>query len=221
VSAGEPIRVLLADDQRLFVESLKYVLEGSDRGIEIVGIASDGEEAVRLAEGLSPDVILMDVRMPGMDGVDAARLIVSRMPGAKVIILSTFPDEQYLKSAVRNGARGYLLKNMRPDELVAAIRAVHRGATLFSDGLAERLAEREDEEPAGLLESLSPRESDVASLALRSFSNRQIAQRLRLSEQTVRNYVSSIYFKLGVKDRFEFMRLASGMPGLLGPRTRD
>ncbi len=211
------IGILLADDQRLFVESLRYVLEGSDPGLRVLGVASDGEEAVRLAEELTPDIVLMDVRMPGMDGVAAARILHERMPALKIIMLSTFPDEEQLKAAVRNGARGYLLKNMRPAELVSSIKAVQRGATLFSEGLVESLARERDEAAEDPLAALSPREADVASLALRSFSNRQIAQRLRLSEQTVRNYMSSIYFKLGVADRFEFMRKAGAIPGLLKP----
>jgi DNA-binding NarL/FixJ family response regulator len=217
VSAADGrIRLLLADDQRLFVESLKYVLEGSDSGISVAGVAADGEEALRMAQELGPDIVLMDVRMPGMDGLAAARILRERLPGIKIIMLSTFPDEDLLRAAVRNGAKGYLLKNMRPEELLSSIRAVHRGATLFSEGLAQRLAQEEPgaEDP---LSALSPRERDVASLVLRSFSNRQIAQRLRLSEQTVRNYVSSIYFKLDVSDRFDFMRKAGGIPGLLKP----
>lgn len=208
------IRIMIADDQKLFAESLSYVIAGSADDMEVLGIASDGVQAVSLAERLKPDLVLMDVRMPEMDGVDAARLILARLPATRILMLSTFLDPDQARSAVAHGARGYLLKDMKPADLVEAIRAVHGGATLFSREVAGRMAAGEELRRRGEEESLdavlSPRENQVAALMLKSFGNRQIAERLGLSEQTVRNYISAIYFKLGVKDRFEFMRKAGG-----------
>lgn len=209
------IRILIADDQRLFAESLSYVIAASAPDMEVLGIAGDGVEAVAMAERLKPDLVLMDVRMPQMDGVDAARLILARLPALRVLMLSTFLDKDHIRSAVDHGARGYLLKDIKPAELVAAIRAVHGGATLFSNEVSRELGhgrakgDGQADDPS-LDAILSPREDRVAALMLKSYGNRQIAEHLGLSEQTVRNYISAIYFKLGVKDRFEFMRKASG-----------
>jgi DNA-binding NarL/FixJ family response regulator len=212
------IRVLLADDQQLFAESLGYVITASADDVELVGTARDGAQAVEMAFRLRPDVILMDVKMPGLDGVEACRRILAKLPDTKVVMLSTFPDEEYRRSAMRHGAKAYLLKNLRPRELLESVRAVHRGSallpgqTLLGRETEEGGNEGEDEEDRdALLASLSKRERDLAALMLRSLGNRQIAERLCLSEQTVRNYISSIYFKLGVKDRFEFLRLLSDL----------
>jgi DNA-binding NarL/FixJ family response regulator len=228
------IGLLLVDDQQLFVESLRYVIGGIAGDMEVLGVAPDGARAVSMAEELKPDVVLMDVRMPEMDGVDAARLIVERLPEAKVIMLSTFLDEEYLRASLDRGAKGYLLKSVSPEELLEAVRAVQRGSTLFSGQVASLLvdrgakAARDDDErgaagcgaigrdgnPEAILEELSRRELEVASLMARSFGNREISARLGLTEQTVRNYISSIYFKLEVKDRLEFLKLTSKMPSL-------
>jgi DNA-binding NarL/FixJ family response regulator len=182
-----------------------------------------------MAEELRPDVVLMDVRMPEMDGVDAARLIGERLPEAKVIMLSTFLDEEYLRASLDRGAKGYLLKSVSPEELLEAVRAVYRGSTLFSGKVASLLVDKgtksrgsagKDENPESMLGDLSRRELEVASLMARSFGNREIAARLELSEQTVRNYISSIYFKLEVKDRLEFLKLAGKMPSLFVERVQ-
>jgi DNA-binding NarL/FixJ family response regulator len=220
------IGILLVDDQQLFVESLRYVIGGTASDMEVLGVAPDGARAVAMAEELRPDVVLMDVRMPEMDGVDAARLIVERLPETKVIMLSTFLDEEYLRASLDRGAKGYLLKSVSPEELLEAVRAVQRGSTLFSGQVASLLAGKgsrggpaadragRDENPEAILEELSRRELEVASLMARSFGNREISARLGLTEQTVRNYISSIYFKLEVKDRLEFLKLTSKMPAL-------
>jgi DNA-binding NarL/FixJ family response regulator len=212
------IRVLLADDQALFADSLAYVIQASAEDVELVGTARDGESAVEMALRLKPDIILMDVKMPRMDGVEACRRVLEKLPEVKIVMLSTFPDEEYKRSALRHGAKGYLLKNLRPRELLEAIRALSRGAALLPGQALLRLdadadaTGREAEESSGdsPLSALSKRERDLSALMLQSFSNKEIAERLCLSEQTVRNYISSMYFKLGVKDRFEFLRLMGG-----------
>jgi DNA-binding NarL/FixJ family response regulator len=208
------IRVLLADDQALFADSLAYVIQASAEDVELVGTARDGESAVEMAFRLKPDIILMDVKMPHMDGVEACRRVLEKLPEVKIVMLSTFPDEEYKRSALRHGAKGYLLKNMRPRELLEAIRALYRGAALLPGQTLLRLDAdgREGEESSGDSpeSALSKRERDLSALMLQSFSNKEIAERLCLSEQTVRNYISSMYFKLGVKDRFEFLRLMGG-----------
>jgi DNA-binding NarL/FixJ family response regulator len=221
------IGLLLVDDQQLFVESLRYVIGGIAPDMEVLGVAPDGARAVAMAEELRPDVVLMDVRMPEMNGVDAARLIAERLPEAKVIMLSTFLDEEYLRASLDRGAKGYLLKSVSPEELLEAVRAVQRGSTLFSGRVASLLVDRgargqpsagrgaaRDDNPEAALEGLSRRELEVASLMARSFGNREIAARLGLTEQTVRNYISSVYFKLEVKDRLEFLKLSGKMPSL-------
>jgi DNA-binding NarL/FixJ family response regulator len=214
------IGLLLVDDQQLFVESLRYVITGTAPDMEVLGVAPDGAKAVSMSEELRPDVILMDVMMPEMDGVDAARLICERLPDAKVIMLSTFPDEEYLRASIARGAKGYLLKSVSPEELLGAIRAAQRGSTLFSGDVASLLVNKEKRsaarpgDPEAPLEALSRRELEVAGLMARSYGNREIASRLGLTEQTVRNYTSSIYFKLEVKDRLEFLKLTGKMPSL-------
>jgi DNA-binding NarL/FixJ family response regulator len=208
------IGILLVDDQQLFVESLRYVIGGIACDMEVLGVAPDGVRAVAMAEELRPDVILMDVRMPEMDGVDAARLIGERLPEAKVVMLSTFLDEEYLRASLDRGAKGYLLKSVSPEELLEAVRAVYRGSTLFSGRVASLLVDRGAKGSEASLESLSRRELEVTRLMARSFGNREIASKLGLTEQTVRNYISSIYFKLGVKDRLEFLKLSGKMPSL-------
>jgi DNA-binding NarL/FixJ family response regulator len=188
--------------------------------MEVLGTAANGIEAVAAAEKLRPNLILMDLRMPEMDGVDATRLIRARFPEMKIIMLTTFMEDEYVRLALKRGANGYLLKNMRTEELLDAIRAAWRGSSLFSEPVAALLARDADDEEnddEAIFNSLSNRERQVASLALRSYGNKQIADKLGLTERTVRNYISSIYFKLDVRDRFEFIRKAGKIPGLIMP----
>ena len=224
------IRVLIADDQVLFAKSLRVVLHAHGRSlIKVVGVAYDGREAVEAVERENPDVVLMDVRMPGMDGVAAAREIAARHPSTKVVMLTTFSDDEYVYQALANGAVGYLLKTIDPEELVAAIKAVHAGTFLVSPSVGRRLVDRVRGSPAagrpdadGAAETnfilsqfpiLGRREAEVLGMIARNRSNQEIAASLFIAEQTVRNYVSRIYDKLGVSDRAHAIRLVEGSGG--------
>lgn len=212
------IHILIADDQLLFAENLKIMLETLTEDIRVVGIASDGLEAVRMAGELSPDIILMDVRMPNMDGVEATKIILTEKPSQKIVVMTTFHEEDYITATLHFGAAGYLLKNMKSDDLITALRAVNNGTVLLSPQVMERLLRRKDEAEADqaatdeearrnqeLYRSFSNREKEVLRLLAQGYGNRRIAQALFLSEPTVRNYISSIYTKLGCNDRMEVM----------------
>jgi DNA-binding NarL/FixJ family response regulator len=209
----ERFRILLADDQILFVESLKSVLEERAQDFDVVGIAHDGEEAVSLAATLAPDVILMDVRMPRMDGVQAARRIHELHPAARIVMLTTFDDDDYVEVALKFGAIGYLLKNIPPNELIRALRSVRSGVTQISPEILEKLLSRRDQAKAahpGHLppgETLTNREREILDLIADAYENHQIATRLGISEQTVKNYVHSLYEKLGVSNRIQLMKI--------------
>jgi DNA-binding NarL/FixJ family response regulator len=211
------IRVLLADDQKLFAESLRTLIETYAEDIEVVGIASDGVEAVQLCEELSPDLILMDVRMPNMDGVEATQKIFEKTTSVRIMVLSTFDEDEYVKTALHYGASGYLLKDISPTELIASIRAIIEGAIQISPSVAEKLVDRiyykteNHESNLSWYNTLSNREKEIFKLVSKGYGNRQIAEELFIAEQTVRNYVSSMYSKLGVNDRFQIIRLANSL----------
>lgn len=211
------LRVLLVDDQELFVRNLAIVLESRAGDIEVVGIAHNGREAVQRVRDSKPEIVLMDVRMPGMDGVEATRLIHERQPSVRVVMLTTFDDDEYVYRALEYGAVGYLLKNIPPEELFACIRAVHGGATLVSPQVREKLVgmrssregapppPRQDGEVKRLLENLTRKERDILKLIALAHTNRQIAERLMIAEQTVKNHISIIYSKMNVTRRMELM----------------
>jgi two-component system, NarL family, response regulator LiaR len=195
----EPIRVLVVDDHAVVREGLRTFLELQD-GIEVAGEAADGEEAIEAAERLRPDVVLMDLVMPALDGIAAMRALRERVPGARVIVLTSFADDDKLLPALRAGAAGYLLKNAEPQELARAVRAAHAGEALLDPHVAARLVDAlaGEKEP---LDRLTPREREVLQLIGRGFSNKRIAQELRLSEKTVKTHVGHVLAKLGVGDR--------------------
>jgi two-component system, NarL family, response regulator LiaR len=188
------IRVLIADDHAVVRQGLRTFL-GLQDDIEVVGEAADGEEALAAAERLAPDVVLVDLVMPGGDGIEAIRRLRERVPAARAIVLSSFVDDDKLLPAVRAGAAGYLLKDVQPQELVAAIRTVHGGGALLHPSVAARLME----ELAG--DPLTPREREVLGLIGRGMSNKRIARELGIAEKTVKAHVSSVLAKLGVADR--------------------
>jgi DNA-binding NarL/FixJ family response regulator len=207
------IRLLLVDDQVLFVESLKSVIETKTEDIEVVGIARNGEQAIEAVEKRTPDIVLMDVRMPIMDGVEATRRIHDKSPDVRILVLTTFDEDKYVMDAIRHGALGYLLKDIPPSELIAAIRAVNEGASLVSPALLTKIfGDRalSDTKEIGQNElwheRLSNREMEILELVSEGYENRQIAEKLFIAEQTVRNYVSGIYAKIGVHSRLQAIK---------------
>jgi DNA-binding NarL/FixJ family response regulator len=204
---SNPIQILLVDDQRLMREGLRTLLE-LEPDLVIVGEAENGAAGLTLAEQLHPDVILMDIRMPGMDGVEATRRLREHWPQIKVIILTTFDDDEYVFEGLRAGALGYLLKAVSGQELATAIRTVHSGGALIDPSVTRkvmaefaRLAPPARPVDAGLAEPLSDREIEVLQLVAQGLSNREIAGQLFLAEGTVKNYVTALLQKIGVRDR--------------------
>ncbi|BAI93636.1 two-component response regulator [Limnospira platensis NIES-39] len=214
------IRVLLVDDQGIIREGLRSLLEAKP-DLEIVGEAENGKVAVELALKLKPDVVLMDVRMPIMDGVAAMRSLAEQQPEIKVLVLTTFDDDEYITQAMESGAKGYLLKDTPSDELAQAIRAVYQGYTQLGPGLFEKVMAAKykpsrDEPLPGYLQDLTPRELEVLRLIGKGYSNREIAQELFISERTVKNHVSSILSRLNLRDRTQVALLANKYPILGG-----
>jgi DNA-binding NarL/FixJ family response regulator len=191
--------VLVVDDHAVVREGLRAFLDLQD-GIEVAGEAADGEAAIAEAERLAPDVVLMDLVMPRLDGVGAMRALRERVPAARVIVLTSFLDEDRLMPALRAGAAGYLLKNAEPAEVARAVRAAHDGEALLDPVVAARLMEAlaGEEEP---LDRLTPREREVLELIGRGYANKRIALALELSEKTVKTHVGHVLAKLGVSDR--------------------
>jgi two-component system, NarL family, response regulator LiaR len=196
------IRVLLVDDHAVVREGLRTFLDLQD-GLEVVGEAEDGQQAVREAERLRPDVILMDLVMPKLDGVGAMRALRRRLPDARVIVLTSFADDEKLLPAIQAGAAGYLLKNVQPKELARAVRAAHNGEALLDPLVAARLVEAIAQPASGEAppERLTPREREVLELIGRGLSNKRIALELGVSEKTVKTHVGHVLAKLGVSDR--------------------
>ncbi len=206
------IRVLLADDQSLVRAGFRMILKG-EPDIEVVGEADDGNEAVRQAAELGPDVVLMDIRMPNLDGIEATRQICARNGGTRVLVLTTFDLDEYVFESLRAGASAFLLKDAREQQLVAAIRVVAEGGALFAPSVTQRLieefAKRVDpaERPAGL-ELLTARELEVLRLVAKGKSNAEIAAELVISEHTTKTHVASILQKLDLRNRVQAVVLA-------------
>lgn len=215
------IRIVVADDQSLITQSFRVLLETAADDIEVVGTARDGSEAFDLAQRETPDVVLLDVRMPVMDGVQAAAKIHSLLPQVKIIMLTTFDDDTYVHEAIAAGAVGYLLKDISTEELISSIRAVNHGAVLVSSTVAHKLFQKPPETQAAaltpdtlaILKELSKREIEILRLLVRGLENKEIAEKLFAAEQTIKNSVSVIYTKLGVENRREARRfaIASGL----------
>lgn len=221
------IKLLLVDDQVLFVESLKKLFELTVKDVEVVGTAPNGKVALEMTASTNPDIILMDIRMPVMDGVESTRLIKEQYPQVKILILSTFEDDEYVMEAFQYGAVGYLLKDVPPQELIAAIQSIYHGGVTVSPKMATKLAEKlfqtnhspvnhspggkPNRNPANVnpwIKELSNKEKEILGLIAKGYNNREIAHRLFIAEQTVKNYVSIIYLKIGARDRIHAARIA-------------
>jgi len=216
---AEAIRVLLADDHAVVREGLRTFLELQD-GIEVAGEAADGEEAVYEAERLRPDVVLMDLVMPRLDGVGAMRELRRARPEIRVIVLTSFAEDERLLPAIQAGAAGYLLKDVEPQELARAVRAAHAGQALLDPSVAARLVEA-IAQPAGgsPRDELTPREREVLALIARGLSNKRIARELGVSEKTVKTHIGHLLAKLGVTDRTQAALRAVQSGLIAGPTT--
>jgi DNA-binding NarL/FixJ family response regulator len=213
------IKVLLVDDQMLFVESLSIVLQNCDEDIEVIGIAEDGQKAINMIKKNLPDVALIDVRMPNMNGVECTKIISEQFPSIKVLILTTFDDDEYILEALKYGANGYLIKDLPTTELLAAIRAVYQGGIMISPKVASKLIHMVNEQPActndiseeklHMFNKLSEREKEVLILISQGFDNKSIAKKMYIAEQTVKNYVSNIYSKLDFENRVQVALFAA------------
>jgi DNA-binding NarL/FixJ family response regulator len=216
------VRVVIADDQQLVRAGFRMIL-GTQPGIDVVGEAADGNQAVDLAAALAPDVVLMDIRMPGIDGIEATRriLAVGPDPAPRVLMLTTFDLDEYVYDALRAGASGFLLKDVPPHQLAAAVQTVADGDALLSPSITRRLIEefadrRTTRETVRDLDGLSPRELEVFRLLARGMSNREIADHLIVGDTTVKTHVARLLAKLGLRDRVQAVVLAYEA-GLVSP----
>ena len=216
-----PIRVLLVDDDALMRAGLDAILS-SDAGVEVVGDAPDGRVAVERVRRLRPDVVLMDVRMPELDGIAATREVVAVAPDVRVVILTTFEDDDYIFGALTAGASGFLLKRTSPEQLLEGIRAVAAGDSLLSPSVTRRVIDRMATLPSGeavldrRVDALTPRERDVLEQLARGLSNAEIAGALVIEESTVKTHVKRILMKLGLRDRVQAVIFAYES-GLVSP----
>jgi DNA-binding NarL/FixJ family response regulator len=217
------IRVLVADDQALVRSGFRLILEARE-DMEVVGEAEDGAEAVELARRVDPDVILMDVRMPKLDGVEATRRLTAAGSRARVVILTTFDLDEYVHEAIRAGASGFLLKDVQPAQLVDAVRVVAAGEALLAPTVTRRLLDRfaralPDEKPPPSLSGLTARELEILRLVAGGLSNAEIAEQLVVTEATVKTHVSSVLRKLHLRDRVQAV-VAAYDAGLVQPTAR-
>jgi DNA-binding NarL/FixJ family response regulator len=206
------IRVLIADDQAIARQGLQVILS-VEADIEVVGLAKDGQEAVELAEKLQPDLVLMDLKMPKLNGVQATKAIKEKFPTIAVLVLTTYDMDDWVANAIRSGANGYLLKDTPPQDIVNAIRGTVQGKSYVDPNVAGKVLQHMQQNPVArskleLSEALTERELDVLKLLAKGLSNQEIAESLHLSEGTVRNYLSTLFSKLGVSDRTKAAVLA-------------
>ncbi len=204
---SDRVRVVLVDDDDLMRAGLRSVLS-SDETIDVVGEAGDGREAVDRIRGLRPDLVLMDIRMPDLDGISATREVLATSPEVKVVVLTTFEQDDYIFDALGAGASGFLLKRTQPEELIAAIHTVADGDSLLSPSVTRRVIDRMASQPSPIrasarLDDLTPREREVLELVAQGLSNREIAERFVIEESTVKTHVKRILMKLRLRDRVQ------------------
>ncbi len=220
------IRILIVDDQQLVRQGLRSLLETMS-DLKVVGEAENGQQAIEQVKDLQPDVVLMDIRMPEMDGVAATQQISRQFPQTKILVLSTFDDDDYITRSMQFGAKGYLLKDTHAEELAQAIRSVYKGFTQMGPGLFEKvfiqsrnLPQKPQDPPAGFQE-LTPREKEILYWIAHGSSNREIAKALHLSESTVKNHMTSILNRLNLRDRTQAAILAHTFLPLLKDAPTD
>ena len=205
------MKVLICDDQAIVRDGLELLLK-LERDMEVVGLAQDGAQAVDLVAGTAPDLVLMDLKMPGMNGVEATRRICALYPNTKVLVLTTFDDDEWVFDAIRAGASGYLLKDTPREKVIEAIRGTVQGKSyvdpLVAGKLLDQVASKQDQPATSITDKLTGREVDVLRLVARGLSNSDIAESLHLSEGTIRNHVSAILAKLDLADRTQAAILA-------------
>lgn len=211
-------RIVLVDDQELLVKSLSEILQTKAPDLEVVAIGYNGHDAIRLAETYQPDVLVLDVRMPILSGVNAVGEILAISPSTKVIMLTTYDDDEYVNEAIQHGAIGYLLKDMPPDDLISALRSVRFGAFLMPSHIARKLIQPvtgtvyhggvEETDLPEWYYQLSTKERRILRLLVERYSNREIADRIHLAEQTVKNYLSNIYLTINAGSRREAIEIA-------------
>lgn len=211
------IRLLLVDDESLIRDGIKAMLS-CEPDLQVVGTADNGVTAIQQVEALQPDVVLMDIRMPEMDGREATQAITQRFPNIKVLVLSTFADDRYIADSIRVGAKGYLLKDMPSEELAGVIRFVHLGYTQLAPGLLEKLIAQtpssnlnDSQSAPAVASGLTPRERDILRLIGTGATNREIAQQLFISEGTVKSYITSIFNRLNMKNRAQLAVYANSV----------
>lgn len=215
--------LFIVDDQRIFAEGLKFVIESRTDDFEVIGIADNGRDALTGIAAHVPDIVLMDVRMPVMDGVEATKKIHAKYPQTKILILTTFDDDEYVRFSMENGAVGYLLKNRPPEELIDSIRALDRGILQIDPAVSGKLFHTKGSDPGAeefskKLSTLTLRECEVLQHLVDAKKIVSIAADLEIAEQTVRNHISNIYFKLGIHDKLEIIRYIQQIRRFLADR---
>lgn len=206
----DKINIVIVDDQKILTEGISALLS-IEKGLDVVGCANSGEEALELLMHTPADIVLMDIRMPGMNGVECTGIIREQHPGTKVIILTTFDDDEYIQKGLKNGASGYMLKDLDATSLYSAIRDVYYGNNVIHKSITKRIvsgmsSSSPNTNKLNLIEDLTEREMGIAGLISEGLDNREIAKRLFLSEGTVKNYVSIIYDKTGIKGRSRLVK---------------
>ncbi|MEA1912038.1 MAG: response regulator transcription factor [Spirochaetota bacterium] len=212
----DEIKILLVDDQILFIESLKTVLETLTDDIKVINIAHNGQEAIKLVKKHVPDIILLDVRMPGIDGVETVKILHKKYPEIKIMMLTTFDDDAYVHKALEYGAAGYMLKDVPPADLINSIRALNHGTIQMSPQIMVKLMDTSGESSnmidskhaSGEIDKLSKREQEILFLVSVNMDNSEISDKIFIAEQTVKNHISSIYSKLEIHDRAAAIKLA-------------